>query len=85
MLQKIIVWALVFLIVPVCVVSGIYLIYGQKSWVQTQQTDFPNDTTKNLSLLMGGDKAGPMSIGTLSWTNIKVPLFDTVILPLKDE
>jgi heat shock protein HslJ len=84
MLQKIIVWALVFLIIPVAVVSGIYLIYGQKSWGQLEQINLWNDTTKNLSLLMGGDKAGSMWIEILAWTNIKVPLFDTVILPLKD-
>lgn len=84
MIKKIIVWFIVFILIPVCLVAIVYGIYSQRWDLKSVDKSVSFNPAKGISLLMWWIEHPVTAIKELSWATLKVPLFDTVTIPFSD-
>lgn len=83
MLKKILIGVGVFVLLPILIITGLFLALGEKSeTVPFQQPSLENLAKTNLSQIASPKETPNIGIGVLSWTVLKTPLFDDVTLTL---
>ncbi len=85
MFKKIVVWLIVFILIPVCLVALVYGIYGKNRSLKDTNGNITLNPTQGINLLMGWSDSQVTPIKELSWATLKVPLFDSVIIPFSND